>query len=439
MWIPFDSSGKNVLVDPEPYPRQAAITLTAKSRKAARASSSPPEDSGAVLEPSNTDNLVYAPFWLLSTPDPDQGWVAVNASDGSVAAGELPATPRAAKARLSLCLGMAIFAAFLGGAILYTLLTTLVVDVLKLPDAAVAAIGLGGILYITWRLLYLFPPILEEPALRAQSGLLRLPLSPAWLRLFRVSGFVVLTLLLLEVLSLVQSFLMHDIHDQIPVFLFGAAKIVLAGLFVLFAFTHGRAGAISRRSARKARPLSGRYIELVRSCVNVTAFSLAGMLTGAVLFQTDLWRLLSGFEANHHVLMIHGAEIGAFLAILFTRIPIGARIPIAAGMAAETLGRQFASPWLQAALVLGVVLLAEILTVLLGRVRGNKSQTFFNSCRAAWGFSIGAALGRLLGRMLGTFLLGPGGTVVGQVLGARIGGTAGYMSQRQETPEDAGG
>ena len=103
-------------------------------------------------------------------------------------------------------------------------------------------------------------------------------------------------------------------------------------------------GEFAQEPTKKGTISTGRFPELVRCCINVTALSLAGMLTGAILFQANLFSLLFGFEMPQYDLMIHGAEIGAFAAVLVTRIPIGARIPIAAGMAAETFGRTSACP-----------------------------------------------------------------------------------------------
>jgi hypothetical protein len=100
-------------------------------------------------------------------------------------------------------------------------------------------------------------------------------------------------------------------------------------------------------------------------------------------------------------------------------------------MVAEGIIRHLEMPWLGVPVVIGAVFLVEVISAWR---QGAYRNLAWNAARVAWGFCLGAVAGRLLGRLTGEFLfvvLGWGGLVMADVIGAVLGGTFGYLFQRQ--------
>ena len=131
-WLPFDRKNRLSLLDSEKHPQLACLELPQKTDFSNVNEGPPAKDSGCVLSPVSQTDMVYVPFWVLKAEQKESDWAAVNARDGTLVAGELPASKKAAVLRLAVLLGLGIFTCFLGGGLIFFISQQLLISALKM-------------------------------------------------------------------------------------------------------------------------------------------------------------------------------------------------------------------------------------------------------------------------------------------------------------------
>jgi len=447
-WLPFDRKSRLSLLDSEKHPQLARLELPFKTDFENVHEGPPADDSGCVLETDCQTDLVYVPFWVLKAEQQESDWAAVNARDGMLAAGDLPASKMAAGLRLAVMLGLGIFTCFLGGGLIFFVSQQLLISALKLSLTATGITLLFVIGYVTWRMRSLLPPFFVEPILRVQTGRIKLPLSCYWLGLLRTCGLVVFLLLMQDIyrLIIILGHVFFEVTGPVKFsytdFILNLLRIMTAYFFVRYALSAagGKWLPIKQPLEKKQDEQASGYIfDLVRICLQISILAIAGTMLGYITKITGLGEWLGWDRTTLPMFMARGAQVGAFLALHLTRMPVGTRSPLSVGMVAEAIARHSLDPWLGGALVLAAVFLTA-LPGAFGKYKGRYIDALWNACRLAWGFALGVVIGKVFGRLLGLIafpLFGWAGLVVGELLGALLGATAGYMAQRSDPAQVA--
>jgi hypothetical protein len=447
-WLPFDRKNRLSLLDSEKHPQLACLELPLKTDFSNVNEGPPARDSGCVLEPVSHTEVVYVPFWVLKAEQKESDWAAINARDGTLAAGELPASKKPAVLRLAVMLGLGIFTCFLGGGLIFFISQQLLISALKMSLTATGITLLFVIGYVTWRMRSLLPPFFVEPVLRVQTGRIKLPLSRFWLGLIRTCGLVVFLLLMQDIyrLIIILGHVFFEVTGPVKFsytdFILNLLRIATAYLFVRYALSAAGGKWLPTKQPlekKQDEQASGHIFDLVRICLQISILAIAGTMLGYITKITGLGEWLGWDRTTLPMFMARGAQVGAFLALHLTRMPVGTRSPLSVGMVAEAIARHSLDPWVGGVLVLTAVFLTA-LPGAFGRYKGRYIDALWNACRLAWGFALGVVVGKVFGRLLGLIafpLFGWAGLVVGELLGALLGATAGYMAQRSESAQVA--
>ncbi|MBN2497011.1 MAG: hypothetical protein JXR96_20635 [Deltaproteobacteria bacterium] len=392
-----------------------------------------------------------APFWRLGDGADS---ALVDARSGAVVAGDLPAAAGPARVRLYLLLGLSILAVFLAGMSLLSLAQlSLQAGVLTGSRLAWLCVGLAaaatGFGLLLWHVL---PGAFAEPARRLQTGRIRVPVSEDWRLIARCLGLAFGIVLIANLLRLALVFV-NLIYAFVPGLEYGYADFLLSMVQTALVYALFRHAQVLGRKARSpggegpraegsAGGDSSRAFDLVRVSIHVAILSMLGALLGSLLALgfPDLVARLGWGRVPYPDFLLHGAQLGAFVALHLSPTPAYARGTLSVGMVAHAFGKHFLPPYFTALLVLGAVFLADLPIVWRARAGGG-GELAWPAARSAWGFALGALAGSLAGRLLGWLCFvatGLGGLVAGEIIGSLVGATALYMGQRRLTGREEG-
>jgi hypothetical protein len=474
LWVPFDIHGGRAEVDASEYPEMANIILPLSPsgvnvQNAKRAAELP--DSGRVITPRGSASLVYVPFWLLRTEKPSPGWVAINAYEGSLALGDLPAEPRAARAHLVFYLVLAMFCCFWGsdmfirglnacifafyslfatiqasltgvvpssqnpshtaGGVTYQTMGAHTLPPLLINATTLLAVALlGVIIYFLYRLI---PHILREPTVRAATGRVVLPVEVTKTIILRACGYVALAEAIPDIILLCDT---RHLNLGKSAFIFG--DLIISILFGIAALLLGRAAAspspLRVKVPRKGKAFypTGPVPELVLTFSYITLGSVMGYMTVMAMVQTGFWMLHRDLLfGDPNMCIVRFIEIGAFMGVLAAPLAKDHRIPLILGSIASQVGDFFFGSWGGLLITLITVGITCMFVVKQVKRASGFPGAFWNSLRLSYGFSLWGAVGSVAGRLIAVFILGIFAIKLGEIVGQVIASLAGFISQER--------
>jgi len=452
VWVPLDRRIGRLMLSPSVEPRLAQLKLP-RGVPIARFPARPPAGERAVAAAIAGD-IRYAPYWILSgsavgDKSDDAPWVAVDAFDGQLVAGWLPACRKAAQVRLlfltlllllSIVLGVAVTSvvlarplSFLRGSI-----------VIGSPSLALYASGAALLVfgYLGWKLRHAIgpalnmvlgrgsglPPVLEEGALRAEEGRIHFPLDRSWLRLLRSTGVLVLVACVGLLWWMGKTFHAHN---------------ALSLLFAVVALTAGVLGGVhatvrangawlptSPEASRPAVTPGGPRAHLVQVVLRMMLLASLCSGLGAIISMTGVGLLLHIPQVEDRSLMMEiGAHIGTVLGVALFRTTPGARLTLILGALLDGVANMWIGGWLATVLV-GIAMLGAVLPA--AREQPGDQRLSKKVLRLAWAYMFGGVLGRMAGKLVGAVLFGPVGYLLGDVLGDEAGSVIGLMQMRRQ-------
>jgi hypothetical protein len=478
LWVPFDTGGGQALVNASEHPEVSSSMLVTSATgvnmlSAKRAPALP--DSGRAL-PAEGNSIVHVPFWILRAEKPAPGWVAINAHEGTIARGDLPAEPGAARAHLVFYLVLALFCCFWGADMLvrglnscifvfYSISATILFSLSGTPPAtgnpthsagnvtyqvigshtlppllvngttmlAIALLGL--IIYLMYRSI---PSILREPTVRAATGRIILPVDITKTKVFRLCGYVALAEAIPDIIMLCKP---GHLTFWKSIFIYG--DMIISIIFGLAALWIGRAAASPSPLRAKVSPKgkayypSGTIPELILTFASITLGSVAGYMAAMVLVQSGFWMLHRDvLFGDPNIMIARFIEIGAILGVLAAPLTKDHRIPLVIGSIAAQAGDSFLGNWGGVLVTLITVGFTCMLVVRQVKQASGFPGALWNSMRLSFAFSLWGAVGSVAGRLIAIFILGIFAGKLGEVIGQVIASLAGFISQEQSVEEE---
>jgi hypothetical protein len=376
------------------------------------------------------------PLWLLRGPEGAQA--VVEARTGRVLRADLPADVRRARVRLVLLLLLSLYAGwaasslFALGGFLFQLAAALTLWVL--PAWVAPVVGAGAALWLargfSLSLDRLEVRLFTEPLVRAVRGRIRAPAGGGVHTLLRRAGLLTVCAAVAAVLEF--SWLRGSGQSPSALLLVLSLLVALGVGVGALRLSRAQPGAGAEEEGPSSPPpmedaWSGLIVTALlalRYVLTTHLFFLAVLHAGvlASLYQAFPDKQLPGPSVLEDALL-KLAVIAAM--VRGRRMKAGTRWPLAAGLLAGFVAEQFGGdPGKLGASLVVVTVTVKALTGL--------------GLRAAFGqglrFELGAALGRIAGRLVGGVLLGPVGTVLGEMLGEQWVGAAGLVASDVPAP-----
>ena len=336
------------------------------------------------------DEGLFRPFLGCRS---SQGWWVLDGVTGKLVAGEVRADSKQSRYRLFYLTAVSLFTIFLGGSLLLSLLMSLASALqfraqihavtggsASYSPVLVGLIGLATLLWMVFRMAGAYFGALREPAARADTLQIDLPLNEDWKGLFQAPGILMVLIALLTFLNGFQA------KTLLGMFL-GVVQMVGSGWlgYHLLRESGGKGLSFHRNFE-----LPGTVGSTVGLCLRVGLMAFLGV---------GVFRLAQptlDIQIDPNTLALLGGQLGALFGVWSARHEKDGGLLV--GLAVNLVGYWLLGAW-------AGPLLAVVAVVIVAKDKIRSVE-----------FGLALAGGRLFGRLLGFYFFGTLGVVVGEVL-----------------------